>query len=246
MSKIFRCPFCRKTYVRKPGLYQHMDEAHSDLEGGLPASQVYFNHSNRYALTRGSGRCIVDGRPTRWNPSTEKYERLCSEECIALYRKKFQERMREKYGVDTLASDPEQQRRMLAARDISGWYEWRDRGELGPRHRTSYVGKFEHDFLEFLDLFCNWNNPEDIIAPAPMTLEYELEGQRHFYIPDFYIGSLDLIVEIKSEENKGYRLRDLSFEEAKDAALDTCGHKWMKVYDKKYSQFFEYLTQLKN
>lgn len=38
---------------------------------------------------------------------------------------------------------------------------------------------------------------DDIFAPSPHTYYYEYEGTKHFYIPDFFIGSLNLEVEIK-------------------------------------------------
>ena len=80
---------------------------------------------------------------------------------------------------------------MLMGRKISGVYKWSDR-----INNFDYTGSYERDFLEFLDNQLEWTNPTDIMSPGP-TFHYEYNGADHFYIPDFYITSLDLIVEIQ-------------------------------------------------
>ena len=62
-----------------------------------------------------------------------------------------------------------------------------------------------------------------------------------FYIPDFYIPSLNLIVEIKSSENGHYRARDIETEKLKDAAIEKTNYTYIKVFDKKYDEFVNYV-----
>ena len=98
-----------------------------------------------------------------------------------------------KYGKTTLLNDPDHQRKMLANRKISGKYLWRDNV-----HVSTYTGSFEKSFLEFLDTVLEFD-PEDVMSPSPHTYYYEYEGTKHFYIPDFFIPSLSLEVEIKDD-----------------------------------------------
>jgi hypothetical protein len=129
---------------------------------------------------------------------------------------------------------------MLSNRKISGTYTW----SHDPRFKFSYTGSYEKEFLEFMDVFLNWN-PEDLFSPCPFVIEYVYEGKKHFYIPDFYIPSLNLVLEIKSFENKHYRQRDIRQEKAKDLAIRNKKYNYFKIHDKYYDDFFDYLTKLK-
>jgi hypothetical protein len=71
------------------------------------------------------------------------------------------------YGKEHLLNDPDKQIEMLKNRKISGVYEW----SYG-NYKFNYTGSYELKFLQFLDLFMNWN-PLDIIAPAPMIFNYK-------------------------------------------------------------------------
>ena len=63
--------------------------------------------------------------------------------------------------------------------------------------------------------------------------------------PDVYISSIGLIIEIKSEENKHYRARDIGIEEAKDKAMigfiqhSKENFKYIKIYDKNYDDLLK-------
>ena len=57
-------------------------------------------------------------------------------------------------------------------------------------------------------------NSSDVVSPAPQIFDYVYEGKKHFHIPDVYITSLNLIVQVKSAENKHYRARDIEKEKA--------------------------------
>lgn len=141
---------------------------------------------------------------------------------------------------------PEQQQKMLANRKISGKYKW-SKGN----YEFEYVGSYEKDFLEYLDLTLGWENPESIHAPAPQIVYYEYEGKKSFYMPDFYIESMGvngegLIIEIKSKTNKHYRLRDIDREKAKDMAMKSSGLNYIKIFDKDYREFSSLIENGKN
>lgn len=243
MSKKFQCPLCDKVYIAKNALYTHIETNHPEqLKNNISAAQLYFNYRNHYELSKGNGKCIIDGRPTKFNDKTERYERLCDNpKCKEAYRKMFQERMKKRYGTDNLLNDPNQQKKMLENRKISGVYIWSD-----GKTKTKYTGSYEKDFLEFIDLVMKWENPNDIMMPAPQIIDYKYDGKIHFYIPDVYITSLNLIIEIKSKENKHYRLRDLDIEKAKDKKIEELDFNYIKIYDKKYAIFFNWLLEYRD
>lgn len=240
-KKLFKCPFCELKYIEKQGTYEHMEFEHKDELHGLSASQVFFNYRNKYALSKGYGRSVISGLPTKWNEVTERYERFANEKERQQYREYFKNNMIKKYGKDTLLTDPEQQKKMLANRSISGIYTW----ENG--NKTTFTGSYEKKFLEFLDQTYQWNNPNDIMAPAPMIFKYtDSEKKDRFHIPDFYISSLNLIVNIKSKTNQGYRLRDIENERAEDRAIKNSSFNYLKIYDNDFSDFIEVVEKLKD
>lgn len=238
---MYKCPFCEKKYISKEALYAHMEEEHKQELCDLPAAQVYFNYRNRYALTKGYGKSVISGKPTKFNLTTGRYERFADEEEKKLYREQFRKNMINKYGKDSLLDDPDQQKNMLAHRKISGIFTW-DNGET-----TTYTGSYEKAFLEFLNLEYSWDKPSDIMAPAPMIIHYiDSEGHQRFHIPDFYIQSLNLIINIKSSTNMGYRLRDIEDEQLEDKAIKNTSYNYIKIYDNNFKKFMNVLNYFKN
>lgn len=240
-NKLFKCPFCDRKYLDKASLYDHMSSVHSNMMAGLPAAQVYFNFRNKYALNKTFGKSIISNKPTKFNLTTERYEKFANDAEKEQYRQLFVQRMRSKYKKDTLLDDPEQQEKMLANRGISGVYVWDD-GE-----KTTYTGSYEKKFLEFLNLNYDWDAPADIEAPAPIIIDYVgSDGKPHFHIPDFYIQSLNMIVNIKSSTNQGYRLRDIENEKLQDAAIAKTDYNYVKIYDGNFQDFAKAVAYLQS
>ncbi|ALN97967.1 hypothetical protein Bp8pS_288 [Bacillus phage vB_BpuM-BpSp] len=234
--ELFRCPLCINKYNSKKYLYNHLENEHKKDLNNLSPAQYYFNIKNN----KSGGSCIICKKSTSWNDATERYERLCTrnkEQCRVKYREMFKQRMMKKYGKTTLLNDPEVQQKMLDNRKISGEYTWRDR-----KTKTKYTGTYEKEFLEFLDIFMKFE-PSDVISPAPQIFYYVYKGKKHFYIPDFYISSINTIVEVKSYENKHYRERDIGKEKAKDNAVIKSNYNYIKVHDKEYDEFFKYIFE---
>lgn len=236
----FRCPFCKLNFIKENAVYNHMEKEHSEELHDLPAQQLYFNWRNRYELTKEFGKCVMTGKPTKFNLTTNRYERFADDKARQLYREYFRNNMIKRFGKDTILDEPEQQKKMLTNRSISGKYEWVN-GE-----KTDYTGSYERDFLEFLDVYISWENPNDIMGPAPMTFPYTFEGVQHFHIPDFYITSLNLIVNIKASDNMHYRLRDIEMEKAQDQAIKQSKFNYVKLYDKDFDKFMDVVNLLKD
>lgn len=235
-SKKYKCPFCSNVYIEKKALYNHMEAKHEEQLHGLPPAQIYFNIKNH----KDHGECIICKRHTKFNLDTEKYERLCDRpQCKEAYRQMFLDRMRKKYGKDTLLNDEEQQRKMLENRKITKNYVW----STNPKIVFKAVGQYEYEFLEFMDIFMHWN-PQDLFMPSPILFKYKYQNEMHSYYPDAFIPSLNLIIEIKAYDNKHYRERDIAVEKAKDKVVNASQYNYFKVHDKLYDDFFKYLREI--
>lgn len=192
--KKIHCKFCDTYHLDIDSYVVHLENYHMDL---IPQDMSGWQYYYYMKTGKMHGSCVICKKDTTWNESTHKYNRFCNNpKCKEKYREEFKKRMIGKYGKVTLLDDPEQQKKMLANRSISGEYVW----STDPRYKIPYTGSYEEKFLEFLDkdLFFD---PQDIMAPSPHTYYYRYEGKSHFYIPDFFIPSLSLEVEIKDGGN---------------------------------------------
>lgn len=145
MAQLQKCAFCKKNYINEEGLYNHMETKHADELHGLPAMQIAFNWRNKYALTKEYGKCVMTGKTTKFNVTTGRYERFADDKAREQYREMFKRRMKQKYGKIHLLNEPDQQKKMLANRSISGEYKWDD------GTKTPYTGSYEMRFLEYLE-----------------------------------------------------------------------------------------------
>lgn len=232
LNKI-KCPYCSQTFVvvdndkqkTKKALYTHIEIEHSEMVNkDYPASRRVFNYVNKKEV----GTCVqCKKKETKWDNENERYNRFCSDRCSDLYVKDFKGRMKSKYNVEHLLNDPKKQREMLSNRKISSVYKHSDGKEI------EYTGTYELDLLQYLDNVLNVKS-DDIMA-APFEFYYiGTDGNKHFYIPDYYIPSLNLIIEVKSSDNKHYRARDYKDEILKDGCIPK-DYNFIKVLEKDYS-----------
>ena len=243
--KSYNCPECGKRYKTLTGWGDHMEKFHPDSipEGFSIARYFYYVQTG---MTQG--KCVTCKGPTQWNESTMKYNRYCDNpKCKEAYCKIAKQRMIDKYGKVHLLNDPEQQKKMMEGRKISGTYAFQD----GVKFK--YVGSYEKNFLEMLNTFMNWPS-NDLYAPSPHTYYYEAvnpetkEKEKHFYIPDFYIPSINLEIEIKQQTstNDAYNKANKPKEHLKDEIMKNNNHvNYIKVNDNDFSTFFQFLMEYK-
>jgi hypothetical protein len=92
-----------------------------------------------------------------------------------------------------------------------------------------YQGSYELDFLEkYYSRF-----PDMERGPS---IKYFREGKRRIYFPDFYIPSLNLIIEIKSSWIKNI---DAELKEKKNETIRQ-GYNYIMILNKNYNKFKEY------
>lgn len=238
MPKTYRDPFSGKTYMSENTCATAVEREHSTQlrAASVTARQAVFNSRNRMPILTKSGKSVISGKPTAWNERAGRYERFADDGERELYRKTFLERMHRVHGKDHLLDDPDTQRMMLANRSISGTYTFADGA-----HRT-YTGKEELALLKFLDEALGWPGA-DVQCPAPQNFRYvDDSGKERFYIPDAYIESLNLIVEVKGELHNGYRSRDIEIERTKDSILGTSGYAYVKVEAQDYGDLMDAMS----
>ena len=240
---MIKCTICNDKFNHIEDLYQHLEDEHNGLIPKNFTSSQYF-----YFLKTGKdkGRCIICKKPTKWCNVTNKYKRFCENpKCKDIYREIFKKRMIGKYGKIHLLSNPEQQKKMLANRKISGEYIWSDGA------KKTYTGSYELDLLKFLDIFLQFDS-DDVMTPSPHVYYYEYEGEEKFYIPDAFIASLGLEIEVKDggdNENKHGKIQavDKVKERLKDKVLmSQTTFSYIKVTNKNYDSIFEFLKQAKD
>lgn len=241
--RVVTCAYCDRRYDTLDQYIKHLEARHHDMiPNNMSTSQYCY-----YLVTKKTcGKCVQCGLPTTWNEKTHKYNRFCSNpKCKEKYIEIFRSRMIGKYGKVTLLTDPEQQKKMLANRRISSVYIWSDGGEV------PYTGTYELSFLEFLDLVMDYSS-SDVMAPSPHTYYYIYEGAKHFYIPDFFIPSLNLEIEIKDGGNnpnmhEKIQAVDKVKEALKDEVMRTNNNNfnYLKVTNKDNKKFMKYLEVAK-
>ena len=236
----YKCPVCGMKYKSLGAWGNHLETIHPGTipEGFTIARYFYFTLTGKT-----HGKCVQCGSETDWSESTQKYNRYCNNpKCKKEYVKLAKSRMIGKHGKEHLLNDPNMQRKMVAARHISGKYKFSDGSGT-----IEYVGSYEKDFLMMLDKFMGFK-AQEIIAPSPNTYYYTYEGQSHFYIPDFFIPNLNLEIEIKQNTSTHPKILavDKIKEKLKDEVmLSNPKINYIKIVDKDYKIFFEYLLSLK-
>lgn len=250
------CKLCDRVFIDKSYLVSHIAKAHKDQ---IPEGWSAARYECYLRTGKSEGHCIYCGKPTGFNEKTGKYFRLCKDpKCREQASSLADKNMIGKYGKTTLLNDPEQQRKMVYARKISGVYAFDDDDTDGvktPKGKNTfevrYGSSYELDFLEMLDNFLMFSG-QDILGPSPHTYFYEYDGKRHFYIPDFYIPSLNLEIEIKDggdNPNMHPKIQavDKEKEKLKDDVMESLKDQvnYIKIVNKQYGPFFKLLADLK-
>lgn len=242
MAKKYKCPYCNDRLIRKE-LIDHIDEEHEELiPDGFESAQVVYDLVNG---TKGAGRCRVCSGPTKWNSSSKRYDTLCiNPKCKQKMREDYQKNMLRVHGTYNILTSDEQQKKMLANRSISGKYKFTDGGVV------TYTGSYEKKFLEFADKVMQIPS-KDIMAPGP-TLEYEMNGEKHFYITDFLYIPYNLIIEVKDGGNNpnrkdtdGMRSSRQRTIEKEKLITDRGEYNYLRLTDNQFVQLLEIFMDIK-
>lgn len=232
-----RCPFCNRVFDDKHDYCHHIAYKHNDQ---VPEEYEPLEFGYSLLTHKPVGRlCLMCRRnPVHFNKETLKYERLCENPaCKEAYVRQMKDRMIKVYGKEHLLNDADMQRKMIHNHPQSKDYVW------DVKHTFRVIGSYEVDFLNQLKSL-DWS-PDDVIAPSPNNYWYQWkDGSIHLYIPDFFIPSLSLEVEIKEGDNTHPRMEhSREIEYLKDARMMVEMKKtsinYIKIVDKNYDDFLD-------
>ena len=236
----YQCPYCNEKYDRVK-LVDHIEKKHSEfIPKDFTASRIVFNIVNK----KEKGKCTICGKESPWDEDKCRYDRFCSEKCKKAYEQLAAERLKRVRGMtkQEMLKDPEYQNNvMLANRSISGKYKFQD-GTI-----RTYVGSYEHKFLEFMDKFLNVKS-EDLETPGPI-IEYKFKGETHKWITDAYYAPYNLAFDIKDggdNPNKREMPEYRAKQTAKEDAIRKQGkYNYIRLTDNKFEQLIELMLELK-
>lgn len=230
-----KCIFCPKIFDDKHKYCHHVASQHNDQ---IPEDQEPLEFAYSLLVHKPVGRtCVICRRnPVNFNQQTLKYDRICDDpKCKEEYVKLMKSRMVRVHGQEHLLNDADMQRKMLYNNHNARDFVW------DADHKFRVIGTYEEDFLKKLRSI-GWS-PNDVIAPSPNNYWYKWkDGTLHLYIPDFYIPSLSLEVEIKESDNNHPRMEhEREMEALKDKRLHDEEKKtnihYIKIVDKNYDEF---------
>ena len=236
MAKKYKCPYCDDRYIRKD-LVNHIDNNHEEvIPEGFESAQLVYDIVNG---TKGAGKCRVCNRPTKWNINAKRYDVLCENpKCKQKMREEYQKNMLRVHGTYNILTSDEQQKKMLANRSISGKYKFKDGGIV------TYTGSYEKKFLEFADKVMQIPS-KDIMAPGP-TIEYEMNGEKHFYITDFLYIPYNLIIEVKDGGSNPNNKNSVGMQSSRQRTIekeklitDRGEYNYLRLTDNQFVQLLE-------
>lgn len=239
-----RCIFCSMIFNDKQKYCHHIASKHNDQ---VPDEYEPLEFAYSLLVGKPVGRLCVMCKKNHvhFNQDTLKYERLCGDKCKEAYTRMMKDRMVRVYGQEHLLNNADMQRKMLLNHANAKDYIWDD------KHRFRIIGTYEEDFLNKLKSL-GWS-PNDIIAPSPNNYWYKWgDGSQHLYIPDFYIPSLSLEVEIKQGGfNDSFMEHNRDIESRKDKRMmyetKRSSINYIKIVDKNYDAFIrEYVKSDNN
>ena len=237
-----KCPICgEKIVTGTPNMIAHVNDEHEDdIPQGMYPGEYLYILENKHPR-----KCMMCPKPTAWNVATNKFNTFCSGRCKDKYVELVHARLKKTHGVEFMTRLPDHQRKMLAGRSISGNYHWTDGGI------SLFTGSYEEDFCRMNDTFLNMESA-DISMPSPNTYEYMYKGEKKFYIPDAFIYSLGLEIEIKDggdNPNMHHKIQDVDKvkERNKDEVmLKQKDFHYIKIENKDYSQYFALIKKLRD
>lgn len=239
-----RCPFCSMIFNDKHKYCHHIAMKHNEQ---VPDEYEPLEFAYALLVHKPVGRVCVMCKKNHVNFNQEslKYDRLCDNPaCKEAYVHMMKERMVRVYGKEHLLNDAEMQRKMLYNHANAKDYVWDE------QHRFRIIGTYEEDFLNKLKSL-GWS-PNDIIAPSPNNYWYKWsDGSQHLYIPDFFIPSLSLEVEIKQGGfNDSFMEHNRDIESRKDnrmrAETQKSSINYIKIVDKNYDEFIKHYVKSDN
>jgi len=252
-SDLFVCELCEKAYQKKENLSRHISLCHNiskkeyydkfikeENEEICPICKNINLYSNRwdrgYKSTcskkhenelrymkikefrlKNHGNENYNNSEKRNLTNTEKYGNKCPMQNINIHEIIKNNNIKN-YGVEWPFQSDEIQQKVLKTFSQYKFYK---------NTSVFYQTTYELDFIEkYIKTIAN-------LQRGP-TIKYKYKNKLTYYMPDFYLPSLNLIVEIK---NSYLAKRDKNKIRAKKKATIANGFKYIMIIDKNYNHF---------
>ncbi len=243
----FICEGCGKVCRGRLGLSSHVSKYHKI------SMKDYINKW----IKEKTDLCPICGNPPKYNGYN--YNKCCSRNCSKIYAaKKSKEGCFEKYGVENISylkdtkekigrSNKNKSTKALQIRKntnikLFGVENPMQNKEIFEKQKISsfkvkifkklkYQDSYELDFLNRYYILY-----PDLINPSP--IKYKFKNKIHYYFPDFFIPSLNLVIEIKSLYL--FQRDELIIKEKEKATISN-GFNYFIIVDKNYQSFDNYL-----
>jgi len=230
----FICEECGQICKIKSGLSYHINKSHNGLK-------EYFD---KYLKEKDEELCKICGIQTEFRNLKIGYKYSCYNHRFEYSEILKRKNNQEKYGVDNvfqledviskcIIGSRKTCMRKYGVESTSQVKEIHEKTEKSGfkakkfRNTTLYYrGCNELDFLE------NYYDKYPYIQNGP-RIKYIFEGKEHYYFPDFYIPSLNLIVEIKSTWIA--KKQGIECVKSKEKATIASGFKYIIILDYDYS-----------
>ena len=238
-KNIYRCPDCFRRFAKYDILSDHVKKDHDALiPKDWSVDRYIFN--KKYNKTHGT--CVICKKETQWNQEKRRYERYNDDKCRGIAREQFKKNALRKLGTENPAADPEHQIKAIAGRSYSGKYTFKDGGEIG------YSSSYEQDFLKFIDEEMHISSSE--VEQCEIIFNFVFDGKLRFHIPDFYLPSYNLIIQIKdggTNPNGNSNIQTTGRDRQKLAdksIIDNGCYNYIKIVNKNYAEFIVLMKTL--
>jgi len=159
-------------------------------------------------------------------------------------KEKIKQTKKEKYGDEKYTNQDKKKQTCLKKYGVENPTQWNNDYNAGLRIHTKlykntkifYQGSYELDFLE------KYYNKFQDIERGP-TIKYKIKEKIRVYFPDFFIPSLNIIIECKNS----YLVKEYKDQnEAKRKATIANGFSYIMIIDKDYEEFKLFIRQCHN
>ena len=226
IEKAYKCKECGKSFDYKKTLSFHINKYHN--------AKIYYD---KWCKKLNDDVCINCGNKTDFVSFSIGYKTKCCKKCENEYRfMQIKNVFTQKYGFNMFASEYffEKSRQTCKEKyDVDNPTQNKDILEKAQKSSQKlkqfntnlwYQGSYELDFLE------KYYDKHPDIQRAP-SIRYNFSGKQKIYHPDFYIPSLNLIIEIK---NSYLYNRDKKQIKAKEKATIANNYNYAMILDKNY------------
>ena len=230
---LFICEECKNVFKSKRSLVLHIRHSHNS---------EYKKYYDKWLKEETEGKCKICSKLTKFSGFKYYYDNCCSKICKDIYRgQRIEEENLKNFGVKNSyqREDVKEKIKNICLEKHGVEYpqqckEIYDKTQKNAcwskKYKTTnlnYRGSYELDFLKkYYNKFLDLQNG--------LFIRYTFKNKNKIYFPDFYIPSLNLIIEIKNSFNAK---KDKKKIKAKRKATISSGFNYIMIVDKNYIEF---------